>query len=682
MIRLHPIRIIFSCLVICSVRISLHAQLSKEDFLSEARRADELLHVDPEASFRLADSLYQLAEQESWLQGVIQAQTIIAQSYRVRGEYDIARSNYEKLNTLIEDNYDDLSQDYINHTTQQHIASYYNIASIHNSQGEYDSTLLNISISDSLNERGKGIVKDKTYQANKINVKSLQGVVFYSLGRLEEAAALFEQSAELYRQLGQWANVAIAYNNLGLVYQNTGDLNKAIKYIQQALDIADSANYGTIKAAATGRLGQQFYSMKYYDQALSYSKKSYESSQKHGLKFEMANQASYIADSYKALGRVDSAQSFYEISLELHTELDTKDWVAYILERIAGLKVENGDCQGALSYINQGLQIAEENDYPQERLLLKVLLAECLLKEGETRELRKIVDELLVMASVTDFVSHQRDVYRIAHQAANASGDNSKAYEYLIRFNQLKDSIYTEEKSLEIATANYEYELEKETRRLEVEQERQRLIFEEQQARNRLINISLAVVSSLVALIAFLAYRAYRIKQKSNEDLAEKNNKLEELRATEKKLSEETLAAKERELATMAMATHEKNVVLKNLEQTVSMVESRMDDQLKSSFKEMKKTIEDSYALDKSWDSFLHRFNDVHPQFFEKLKQDHPKLTMDDLKLSAYLKIGMSNKEIANVTHLAPGSVKSKINRLKKKLKLGPDDNIRDMMMI
>ena len=80
-------------------------------------------------------------------------------------------------------------------------------------------------------------------------------------------------------------------------------------------------------------------------------------------------------------------------------------------------------------------------------------------------------------------------------------------------------------------------------------------------------------------------------------------------------------------------------------------------------------------------DSFLHKFENVHPQFFDSLKEDNPNLTINDLKLSAYLKIGMSNKEIANVTHLTLGSVKSSINRLKKKLKMGADDSIRDFVL-
>ena len=128
------------------------------------------------------------------------------------------------------------------------------------------------------------------------------------------------------------------------------------------------------------------------------------------------------------------------------------------------------------------------------------------------------------------------------------------------------------------------------------------------------------------------------------------------------------------------MAAHEKNGLLKSLEQKLRFMEERMQDELKPNMKELKKTISNGYSLDESWDSFLHRFENIHPYFFKKLKNEQPSLSMDDLKLSAYLKIGMSNKEIANVTNLTTGSVKVKVNRLKKKLEMKPEENLRDFM--
>ena len=63
------------------------------------------------------------------------------------------------------------------------------------------------------------------------------------------------------------------------------------------------------------------------------------------------------------------------------------------------------------------------------------------------------------------------------------------------------------------------------------------------------------------------------------------------------------------------------------------------------------------------------------------MKTDYPQVTQNDLRLSAYIKVGMQNKEIAQITNVAPASVKKSINRLKKKLALSVDEDIRLFMM-
>lgn len=174
-----------------------------------------------------------------------------------------------------------------------------------------------------------------------------------------------------------------------------------------------------------------------------------------------------------------------------------------------------------------------------------------------------------------------------------------------------------------------------------------------------------------IGVVVIKKFQEYQQLRKEHQQLAEEKQSFEDL-----------IAQKERAMATMAMASHEKNTILKDLEQKISFIESRMQDDMKKSLRDMRKTIASICTLDESWDSFIHRFDNVHPQFFENLKRENPDLTIEDLKLSAYVKIGMSNKEIACVTHLTLGSVKSKVNRLKKKLNIGPEDSFREYILM
>ncbi|MEM9339139.1 MAG: hypothetical protein AAGA66_10450 [Bacteroidota bacterium] len=64
-----------------------------------------------------------------------------------------------------------------------------------------------------------------------------------------------------------------------------------------------------------------------------------------------------------------------------------------------------------------------------------------------------------------------------------------------------------------------------------------------------------------------------------------------------------------------------------------------------------------------------------------RLKADYPKLTNHDLKLSAYLKIGIDNKQLASMIGIDHHSAKNSVYRLKKKIQLEPDVELREFIM-
>ena len=61
-------------------------------------------------------------------------------------------------------------------------------------------------------------------------------------------------------------------------------------------------------------------------------------------------------------------------------------------------------------------------------------------------------------------------------------------------------------------------------------------------------------------------------------------------------------------------------------------------------------------------------FEQVHPDFFNRLLALHPVLTQNDLRLCAFLYLGMSTKEIAAITYKEIRSVETARMRLRKKL--------------
>lgn len=68
------------------------------------------------------------------------------------------------------------------------------------------------------------------------------------------------------------------------------------------------------------------------------------------------------------------------------------------------------------------------------------------------------------------------------------------------------------------------------------------------------------------------------------------------------------------------------------------------------------------------WDDFKTKFEDVHQDFYKRLHTDFPKLSKTELKLSAFLKLGLSTKEISNITQNTIESIHVARSRLRKKV--------------
>lgn len=71
--------------------------------------------------------------------------------------------------------------------------------------------------------------------------------------------------------------------------------------------------------------------------------------------------------------------------------------------------------------------------------------------------------------------------------------------------------------------------------------------------------------------------------------------------------------------------------------------------------------------------SFINRFKQVYPEFYNNLTTAYPELTLNDMRLCAFIKLNFSNKEIAEYSHISVRTVESQKYRLRKKLGLSAD---------
>jgi len=85
-------------------------------------------------------------------------------------------------------------------------------------------------------------------------------------------------------------------------------------------------------------------------------------------------------------------------------------------------------------------------------------------------------------------------------------------------------------------------------------------------------------------------------------------------------------------------------------------------------------------SYNSNWEEFEILFEKVHSSFYEKLNTSYPTLTANERKMCAFLRLNMSNKDIANITFQSDEALKKARLRLRQKLQIYRDTNLSTFM--
>lgn len=82
------------------------------------------------------------------------------------------------------------------------------------------------------------------------------------------------------------------------------------------------------------------------------------------------------------------------------------------------------------------------------------------------------------------------------------------------------------------------------------------------------------------------------------------------------------------------------------------------------------RSIDKILKAEKDWEAFKSYFEAAHAGFMHRLEKDYSQLTQNDLRMCAFIKMGLKNKEIANIQGVTVKAVEKSKERIKKKIEL------------
>ena len=181
------------------------------------------------------------------------------------------------------------------------------------------------------------------------------------------------------------------------------------------------------------------------------------------------------------------------------------------------------------------------------------------------------------------------------------------------------------------------------------------------------------VLSLLINNIYIRYYRKQQIKYlketKKELELTELSNTKALVEAKNEQLNQR-IENKNRELAISTMSMIKKNTLLGTIKNELLKVTEV------SEIKKVVNNIDKDINNDDDWKFFEEAFNNADQDFLKKIKDIHPSLTPNDLRLCAYLRLNLSSKEIASLLNISTKSVEIKRYRLRKRMNLDHGTNL------
>ena len=595
--------------------------------------------------------------------GIVDAKNVGGWVLMTRGYYTQAKTAFREVLSLAED-----------FKVRQGLALGNNgLGNCHIFTGRYDSAALYF-------KRSMDIQRElRDFNGLSLNYNNLGNLGFYK-GNYKEALKNFRRSIQLKDSLGDEVGKIPTYLGIGNVYFRQGIYSQALEnyliVITEMEKIGDKKGQGL----AYNNTGLVYLRQNDLNKAMEYFQRSLAVRKELGDQGGMANSYNSIASIYNQLNDHENAIEYYRQSLTLNEKMGSPRGLATAYNSLASSYLDEGDIEKALEYQEKSLKIRRKIKDQLGLASVMLEIGRSYLAQEKYQAAYNQVKEGLVIAESLNSFNYLRKGNQLLAAIASKRSLYQEAFEAHIRYKQYSDSISNDQNTKKIARLEAEFEFQKERDITAFENRQKELSYEKELAEKSLINKAAIGGGALVLLILLIVFRAYQVNKQKNRELMEKNIQISELRETEKQMAEETIALKERELTTVTMLSHERNTLLQQIGSQINGLSGKVDQEVIPDIREIKRTIK-SNLNEESWNNFMYQFEKVHPEFFNKLKELYPTLTPHDLRICAYLRVGMDRKEIASISTTTTEAVKKSLYRLKKKMVLDAEVSLREYLM-
>lgn len=458
------------------------------------------------------------------------------------------------------------------------------------------------------------------YQAQMYSIFELDSIteMYKTKGDIEKAVDFNQNALKQYRKNDNQEGIIAVNINLGNLLCTLNQYKESISYLEEAKSEISKTKNPYLYARLYNEFGRDYSLLGLFGKGNENLDKAI------GYALKVSNQKKkkhqlYFSYTWKwynfeYMKKMDSVYSMQKKCLEIIQE-------PIIYVKAAGRFIdEKKHLDSAEYYLNKAIPLFEKSPADQKALTL-LLFGDLYTEKKEYQKALDYYFQSLAISQKMKRRDHIRNGYERISKTFKALNNQEKADEYYKNYSFLNDSINAGEKRVLHAIVE------------KLDEEKK----QEESNKTRLF-ILICVISAVFAGLLYFLRKAYLKKQKKKDNLIEQKDELIE----------------------------KKDQLIEKHSQETTQLKKKIN----TKFPQLIKLAKNNDPF------FIVRFKEVYPEFYEKLMSQYPDLTDSDLKICAFIRLNLTNKEIGQYENVTLRAVETRKYRLKKKLGIAPETDL------
>lgn len=347
-----------------------------------------------------------------------------------------------------------------------------------------------------------------------------QGYIALRVGKLDDAIGFLEKSNQAYQVNANIENIIGTDRLLGEVYKRKGRYQSGLYYYNKARDLATTLGDSSLVAVINVVLGDLYHELRQYDLAVFAYQRANSYYYAHRDKGLLSRTANNLGNSYKMAQKYDIAKRYYAESLRLKYELSDSSQLTTTFLNLGELALDEQQPDSALWYLDRAM--ANQRLFPDTRYAIAIyhLYADQARMVGRYERSMVYIDSAWQMLQTLESRRHLMDHFEKSKKIYQAMGKFQAALQWDHRFDSMNRAFFEEERlKTQEMEANFRLSREKKKgEALEIDNQKQRVWV-----------LVLAILVIIVLTLSLLFYRQRRQLAVANQDLDQKNERIQAL---------------------------------------------------------------------------------------------------------------------------------------------------------